>query len=399
MKSIPTILYVDCRPGEGIWRRRLEGIRRYAATRGWRVETLEHGVATPDTLHEVLDTLRPVGCVAECWDSDRPLSPACFGNVPVVFFCPLDEPGWRGAPGVECDEAAVARMAFRELSSGNPPAYAVVSENGDRPWVRERIDAFRACCLDAGLECPVSIFPARTDNEISSNCKLMAEWAAALPHRCAVFATTDDCAHAAARAMAAVGRTFPHTVTLVGADGTEPMPLNREIAPAVSTILLDHELAGYLAAKALGAFAANEWLRCAQNELPPSAAPSLVFPPLLVERRKSTRGHGRREPRILEAMEMIRREACDGLTAEALAKRFPGTRRLFEIRFREAAGHSVLDEILNVRMARAMELLAHTDMAIAAVAHFCGFGNEGSFWKTFRKRTGTSPLGFRKARE
>ena len=207
MKSIPTILYVDCRPGEGIWRRRLEGIRRYAATRGWRVETLEHGVATPDTLHEVLDTLRPVGCVAECWDSDRPLSPACFGNVPVVFFCPLDEPGWRGAPGVECDEAAVARMAFRELSSGNPPAYAVVSENGDRPWVRERIDAFRACCLDAGLECPVSIFPARTDNEISSNCKLMAEWAAALPHRCAVFATTDDCAHAAARAMAATIRS------------------------------------------------------------------------------------------------------------------------------------------------------------------------------------------------
>ena len=125
---------------------------------------------------------------------------------------------------------------------------------------------------------------------------------------------------------------------------------------------------------------------------------AVIFPPLMMERRKSTRGHGRREPRILEAMEMIRREACDGLTVADLASRFPGTRRLFEMRFREAAGHSALDEILNVRLARAIDLLANTDMPILAVAHFSGFKTGWEFWHFFRKRMGMTPARFRRDR-
>jgi transcriptional regulator GlxA family with amidase domain len=68
------------------------------------------------------------------------------------------------------------------------------------------------------------------------------------------------------------------------------------------------------------------------------------------------------------------------------------------MRFREAAGHSALDEILNVRLARAMELLVHTDIPIASVAHFSGFNTELEFWKLFSKRTGMPPLRFRDAR-
>ena len=47
MTSVPTILYVDCRPDNGVERRRLEGMRRYAAARGWRVEALENGDCSP----------------------------------------------------------------------------------------------------------------------------------------------------------------------------------------------------------------------------------------------------------------------------------------------------------------------------------------------------------------
>ena len=100
----------------------------------------------------------------------------------------------------------------------------------------------------------------------------------------------------------------------------------------------------------------------------------------------------------LEAMEMIRREACDGLTANSLATRFSWSRHHFDLRFKEAAGHTVLDEILNVRMARATELLANSDIPVSAVAHFCGFKTELAFWKTFSKRIGVAPLRFREAR-
>jgi LacI family transcriptional regulator len=341
--------------------------------------------------------------VAECWCPETALKPSLFGRVPVVYFEPPDGPAWKCARGVRCDEAAVAEMAFRELSAGNPPAYAVLSCWKRERWARERIDAFRECCRKAGADCRVSYFlPGANASECPSRFNLMVPWAAALPRRCAVFAVNDCCARCAAKAMSAAGRSFPRSATLVGADGAES-PQIKEVQETVSSVRLDHELAGYLAAKALCAFAAND----AAPSLPASRAsslraqpaPSLIFPPLLVDRRKSTRGYGRREPRILEAMEIIRREACDGLTVSALARRFRGTRRLFDMRFREAAGHSALDEIMNVRMARAMELLSGTDMPVSAVADFCGFNTELAFWKVFRRRVGVAPLEFRRARK
>ncbi len=439
--ALPTILYVDYSPDLDSDRRRLDGMRRYASARKWAVETLDHADCSPDALREALAKIRPIGCAAECWCPETAMRPSLFGRVPVVYFSPPDRPGWRNARGVSCDEAAVARMAFAELSAGNPSSYAVLSCWEKEPWARERIDAFRECCREAGASCKVTYFTARNAAECPMRAKLMVPWAAALPPHCAVFAVNDCCARCAAKAMAAAGRPYPRTVTIVGADGAAAPSNDRELAETVSSVRLDFELAGYLAAKALCAFAANEGPRYAQNEGPRSArneesrkremkgaacaanemtshcgaaapsfggktatlncgnaAPSLVFPPLIVERRKSTRGYGRREPRILEAMEMIRREACDGLTVAALAARFHGSRRLFDMRFREAAGHSALDEILNVRLARAMELLVHTDMPIASVAHFSGFNTELEFWKLFSKRTGMPPQHFRDAR-
>ena len=67
--------------------------------------------------------------------------------------------------------------------------------------------------------------------------------------------------------------------------------------------------------------------------------------PLQIVRRESTRGFGRYEPRVLKVLETIRRESCNGLRARDVVKMMCGSRRLTELRFREAFGHSILDEI------------------------------------------------------
>ena len=112
--------------------------------------------------------------------------------------------------------------------------------------------------------------------------------------------------------------------------------------------------------------------------------------------RRSTGGSGRREKFVLEAVEMIRREASDGLTAMELAKRFRCSRRLFNMRFREATGHSVLDEIQHVRLEKVFALLSGTDTAIGAIADFCGFGSDVELRHVFRSRTGKSLRQWRK---
>jgi len=387
-ETAPAILYVGFVPGSGMDAVRIAGVRRYAAARGWRVETLGSDAASPASLRDVLARLRPVGCVAECWSPETAPRPAFFGRVPVVFFEPPDRPGWRKARGVACDESAVARMAFRELSDGRPESFAALSFFKDERWSRERIDAFRECCRKAGFDCPVSYFKAGSYEDLPLRAADLVPWAEALPPHCAVFAVNDFCALGAARALAGAGRTYPRSVTLVGADGVEIDDRDKALAATISTVRLDFELAGFLAAKMVAEIA----------EQGSPACRVATFPPLMVERRKSTRGYGRREPHILNAIEMIRREACDGLSVARLAARFPGTRRLFEMRFREAAGHSALDEILNVRLARAMELLSGTRMPVSAISHLSGFSGEWEFWHFFRKRTGVSPGRFRRER-
>ena len=115
-----------------------------------------------------------------------------------------------------------------------------------------------------------------------------------------------------------------------------------------------------------------------------------TFGPLLVVRRKSTRGRGRREPFVLQAVETIRREACDGLTAAELIQRSRVSKSLFNLRFREAVGHSARDEIEHVRLERVFTLLAETNTPLGIVSDMCGFGSEVELRQIFRKRVRTS---------
>ena len=100
----------------------------------------------------------------------------------------------------------------------------------------------------------------------------------------------------------------------------------------------------------------------------------------------------------MKALEVIRLEACNGLTAANLASRFPGSRKLFELRFREAMGHSVMDEIQHVRMQHVFDLLSRPDFPISAIASFSGFDCDRELRRQFRARTGTSMREWRKTR-
>ena len=83
------------------------------------------------------------------------------------------------------------------------------------------------------------------------------------------------------------------------------------------------------------------------------------------------------------------------LTAAMLAARFPVSRKHFERRFREAIGHSVLDEILNIRLENVTAYLLRRDIAIDTIAGRCGFGSEIELRRLFRRRFGMSMTAWR----
>ena len=412
--DIPYILYLDFPAGSDNHLRSLAGIRRYASARGWDVVTLPR----EETKHDLVRTLcggadggpPPVGCVADASGTHHyNLPPRLFGNVPVVYLDPPKPLPWRSAVAVTCDNAAVAKAAFKELADAMPPCFAAVSSGSMLRWNKERIEAFRALCTEDGRE--LRVFPDRLDEPQELRIARLSKWLAKLPRRTGVFAANDATALAVAEAARTIPRHIPKELVVLGVDGESDAEDRGTFhalgeRPGLSSVKLDFEFAGYLAAKTLGEIFATKNTKglkdfvnsvsfVAEN-VSPVAHTKSTFGPLCILRRESTRGAGRRDPLVLKAVETIRREACGGLTAAALAESFPASRKHFEYRFREAMGHSVLDEILLVRLEKAQTLLRRREIPIGDIAGLCGFRTGIELRKLFRLRFHTSLRQWRK---
>ncbi len=388
------ILYLHAKVFDaGICAAELTGMRRHAAARGWDVRevALDEKHLAP-ALRETLRRLCPLGCVVQSGGRLNP-PPRLFGDIPVVYVEPSHELCRKDVARVVMDNAEIARFAFRELMSGHPEALAFIGGRWNRIWSRERGSAFAALVREAKL--PFFPFPHRRESDAERDARLHA-FVRNLPPRCGVFCATDRTAADVSGFALEERRRVPHDLTFVGVNDIEQKW--KAPAPSVTSVRLDFERFGYEAAKMLGNVLAtkNAKERKGFVNAVSFVAKSVSVGPLMVTRRDTTRGWGRRMPDILKAVEMIRSEACDGLTAAKLADRFPGSRRLFDLRFREAMGHPVHDEILHVRLEHALSLLARPEVPIGAIPFQCGFGSEIALHKLFSRRYGVSMRQWRK---
>lgn len=156
------VLYLDFLEREDNHLRKLAGIRRYALTRDWEVQTITREELDRDEVKALCagdgGRAKPIGCIVEALADIRSiLPPRLFGDVPVVYLDPSRPLPWRGVAVVSCDNAAVAAAAYGELSAGKPQCYAAVPSSSVFPWNRERIDAFRVLCAADGRE--LRVFP------------------------------------------------------------------------------------------------------------------------------------------------------------------------------------------------------------------------------------------------
>ena len=350
---------------------KMSGIRRYCQSRGWGAEMVFRPDFPPATLFGLLKRHGLVGCVVDGVGNNVDLPPRLFHDIPVSYIgYMMGRTGNR--PNFHFNTEAIAETAFRELSASMPPCYAAVGHPQPYRWSRQRIRAFSDIARAEGAKCLVfPLRPSSNDYSWDGFVSRLAPWLAKLPEHCAVFAVSDQVAVQVTRAARAVVRHIPRSLTLVSVDNFKELCEGAD--PPISSIQLDFERMGFVAAKAIG-------------EIMLASSSPILVDPLLVVRRKSTSGHGRHEKFVAEAVETIRREACDGLTVSRLLDRFPQSRRNFERRFREAMGHSVLDEILGVRLEAATTLLAQTDTAIAAIPDMCGFQTYRALDFHFRSR-------------
>jgi LacI family transcriptional regulator len=200
----------------------------------------------------------------------------------------------------------------------------------------------------------------------------------------AVVAMHDRVAVAVCRIAEALGLAVPGDVAVLGVRDLE---IARISTPPISSIRLDEERTGYEATRLLHRVMQGERL----------ARRAVQIPALELVERESTIGKQRAAGTdVHRALEYIRQHACEGIRVEDVAAHVHMALRTFEIQFAAAVGRTVGDEIRQVRLARAKELLETTDLPVSSVARLLAM-NDGCYLNNFFRRwIGMTPLTYRR---
>ena len=361
-----------------------DGVRRYARASNWQVRTVEYGRAARDRTGDAgvkgsADIRRLAafweadGCIVDCGNEPTTFMAADFGRLPTVFLDRHPDTIEPDAVCVSSDAGSVASSAAQVLLELGFNDYAYVGWLEPVTWSEEREARFAEIVnLNGKAFHP---FP-RSSRKVSDR-RLHASllsWLARLPRPCGIFAANDYVAQIVLEACAQLRIAVPDEMAVVGVDNEDRICENTR--PSLTSVLPDNDLAGYMAAELLD--------RMKRGERPDS----LTFGALTVVRRQSTCRYRRSDLRVLAAVEAIRRKACAGLTARAVIAEMGCSRRLAEMRFREVTGHSILDEITDVRLTHARMLLRDPRKTVEMVAASCGYNSPVALRKAFLSHTG-----------
>ena len=101
--------------------------------------------------------------------------------------------------------------------------------------------------------------------------------------------------------------------------------------------------------------------------------------------------YGTHHPALLAALELMESHVADPLSVEQLASLAGISARQLQRLFQQQLGRSAKRVYLDLRLAKADELLRQTRLAIPEVAALCGFASAAHFARTLRIGTGQTP--------
>ena len=212
------------------------------------------------------------------------------------------------------------------------------------------------------------------------------KWLVGLPKPIAIFACNDVRGQQIINACRERGIDMPGAVAVMGVDNDEMLcELSR---PSLTSIEPDTRRIGREAAALLARLLTNK-------RIPPEFR---NIPPVRVVERQSTDIVPVEEPLVLRAMRLLRERGCAGLTVEELCERLDYSRTTLDNLFRSHLGHTVSEELIRIRLNRAIQLLRDTDQSLEQIAPRCGLPSVAYLCRFIRRETGKTPGQFRKSK-
>ena len=403
-----TILFFTTPTVHGGTQKQFISAQTTAKNLGFHLQMVEY-TPTAQVVRELVGLWRPLGAIVDCggpWGGE--LDPGVFGSLPIVMLGPMQETLPPGTLSVRHDSAGTGRTAARELLATGYRHFAFVPPFPQRYWSETRQRAFVETIHLHGFKCHVMKSPGTWPSDPVWQRPVRA-FLRSLPKPCALFAASDTIGAGVLAAARYCGIEVPGELAVMGVDNNESVCERAD--PTLSSIEPDYPRAGRLSVEAL----VGAVRRGGGDAIAPQSAgradpggdgiPAVasrhewIFGDVRIVRRESTRPLASHDAIAAKALSLIRREACAGLRAEAVAARFPCSRRMADLRFRKAVGRSIGEEIHAVQLEEIQRLASEPDRQIKAIADLSGFGSPGSLRNFFRRETGMSITEWRRQRD
>lgn len=254
-------------------------------------------------------------------------------------------------------------------------------------WTSQRYKGFSEYARGAGY--PVYCYEhpstkAIRDRGFDFKLGNLADWLKTLPKPTAVMACSDSWAVNLIEAAKIADLHIPEQLALVGVDNDEP--ICESCFPRLSSIALNGELGGYKMAEMLDALMKGEKMR----------GQKILVEPVRVVTRTSTDIMAVTDEDVARSLQFIRANQRNLIQVTDVAEAVGVSLRTLQNKFRQSLNRTILDEMKNIRIAYAKELLLNSDMNVSEISDYMNFPGINSFSRYFKTETGHSPMEYRK---
>lgn len=256
-------------------------------------------------------------------------------------------------------------------------------------WADEREAGFRNTVNTANPDFTFMSLRPSSSPLWHYNIDELIPWLISLPKPVAIMACDDNQAYYITEACSLLARKdknaklrIPEDIAILGVDNDET--ICRLSSPNLSSINQDVEYGGCAVAGMIDGLLKNDG----------TTKHDIVVPVKHLITRQSSDIFVNEDPMIAKVLRVIHERLGQKISVNELVAEVPMSRRLLEIRFRQAMGMSIYEYIMSIRIDRVAQLLID-GKTVSEAAFEVGFNDAKNISREFKKRTGQTPSQYR----
>jgi len=305
-------------------------------------------------------------------------------DVPCVVFSYGRKPDPRQVYATS-DDAAIASTIAADFVRRGFRNFAFVGLR-DAPWALNRGRHFEAALQSQGMKSDSfwTDAPKTTDRKGRAAVRALTQWLQELPKPVALMAGNDDMARWVVQCCAAADVRVPEDCAVVGVDN-DPVVCGLS-NPQLSSVSMDQERAGYLAASALD--------RMMKGESPEQTVITAPVGDLVV--RQSSDLIAVDDPPVAKAIRFIQQHGDRRVFVDEVARAAGLNRRTLERRFQAHFNQGIQARCREMRCDHLETMFRERHLSLEQIAFRCGFTQAGHLHRFYASVRGETPSSYRK---